>query len=474
MENETSRQSSLSRFREMTPSGSFKNSRSKLLAFFKFYTRYDWRQSFLSFDIVLVKCGRLAQSMVPSRSVRALVRSSMILSLSALVFGVGESVQAQSRKRPGNPGMRQKSEKRSGVGLLQKWFEKKDTPSTDTSPPAPKKQASRTVKIEELDVTDGSQFELDAYQPSDDGALQWSPSDSSSKQGGPAGKLGLVDLIEVALRNSYGVLRRAEAIGVAEKRREAERDWEDPQLRLSFSRDNDVELRRPYTTTETRYTDSRGRDITSRVERDNIKGNTTRERRIRAEQGIQRERIVDRVTPGVDGVKIDRTVHSSGSETRRETRTDSTTDRAGFPSSASRESNNESTRSTSSERTRIFESNPFDPTHPDSGFRIRVRFPIPNWLERKQRLFQAAQEIRLAKIEHSDERRKLIRDVKAGYEQIEYLYALDAFDRQMLSFAETFLAELNEQQRAYDEVVALQGECSPHRHRQVGQARADG
>ncbi|MGK0188203.1 MAG: outer membrane protein TolC [Verrucomicrobiales bacterium] len=430
----------------------FKKTSRRNVDILKSFTGYNWRQSFLSFYLFSGKCGSLVKALLPNLLMRKLFIRSTSLATCLLIMGVGEAAFAQGRK--GSVHMRKGDGKRT-VGILTNLFGKEKAQNTEQE--LDQRSAKGTLKIEgDDDVTIDSESSIDLDV--DASNTQWAPEGRSFEQSAPSsGMLGLKDLIELALRNSAEVLNRELEIGIAEKRREAERDWEDPELRFAMSRDNDIELRRPYKTTETRYIDSNGRDVTSSVERDNIKGNTTRESSNRSEREFTTEKITQKITPGSNGDLVEETVESRSNQSRNDSIFSTSTDRSGQSSRENR-SSSENTRSTRRETTRSFESNPFDPTHPDSGFRIRVRFPIPNFLERKQRLRQAAAEIGIAEAELTAARRSLIREVRDGYERIEYLVALDAFERQLLAHAEELLVAYAEQERQNSELSAqLQG-----------------
>lgn len=432
----------------------FKNFTPNLVKFSKYFTGYNWQQSFLSFSLLPTKREQSVHLMETSRPLHKIIlRASSATICLLLLLVAGDTALAQGRKGPLQRG-RDGDGKRT-VGILTKIFGKKKKTKDGKVEAADSSQRSEPrangIKIEDtqqISADPSGDIQVDVPEA----ATQWAPDGRSFEDSAPpTGNLGLKDLIELALKNSDEVLNRENKIGIAEKRREAEKDWEDPELRFSVSRDNDVELRRPYKTTETRYIDSEGRDVTDSFER-NQKGTTSRERQIRNEKNVTRERITKRVFPGIDGDRVEETVESRSLQSRKDSVSGSTTDAAGFSSSES-SSGTESTRSTERETTRSFESNPWDPTHPDSGFRIRIRFPIPNFLERKQRIRQAAAEIGIAEVELDAARRQLIREVRDGYERIEYLIALDAFDRQLLAHAEDFHSTLVEQERKNKELI---------------------
>ncbi|MCB1096725.1 MAG: TolC family protein [Verrucomicrobiae bacterium] len=370
----------------------------------------------------------------------ALALVSFATCVSMMAGAEGAYAQAKAPRL----GAESKKEQNSGGGILKRipnpfrWFGKKDQATEKQSPAADTTQIEDT---ESITVTEGS-LNKELTQAESSSELQWSPDDRGFEQSAPnTGMLGLKDLIELALRNSDEVLRREQEIGIAEGKRDAERDWEDPQLRISAGRDYDRELQRPYTTTERQFIDSQGRDVTDIVGRDGIKGNTSRERRIREDRGIEERKITKEVTPGIDGDRTRETIETRRKESRNESSTGSSTNSAG-QSAPNRETSSESSSSTTREVRDSFESNAFDPTYPDYSYRIRVRFPIPNFLEMKQRLRQAKAEIGIAQVEHEAARRSLIGDVRNAYERIEYLFALDSFDQQLLAHAEDFLETL--------------------------------
>ncbi|MDA0813310.1 MAG: TolC family protein, partial [Verrucomicrobia bacterium] len=374
---------------------------------------------------------------------------------------IGAYAQA---KGPKLGGPADKKDEKSSGGILKRLpfpkFGKKD------KSPAKQPESTKIEGVENLTgASEGEDApEIELAQPELGSDLRWSPENRSFDQSAPmSGMLGLKDLIELGLRNSEEVLRREREISIAEGNRDTIRDWEDPELRFSIGRDNDIELQRPYTTTERQLIDSEGRDVTDIFGRDLIKGNTTRERRIREEEGITERKITKEVTPGIDGTRTKEITETRSSDTRDESRSGSSTNAAG-QSAPNRETSSEKSRSTSRETQHSFESNANDPTYPDSSFRIKVRFPIPNFLEMKQRLKQAKAEIGIAQVEHDAARRSLVRDIRNAYEKIEYLLALDSFDRQLLVHAEDFhqaLIAQDEWYKAFEAELAAAQANSP-------------
>jgi outer membrane protein TolC len=427
--------------------GNFKNNQGRGLDFIKIFTHYKQLQSFLSFGLLPSKRGTFIRFMPVQFPISRLTLSlaSFVTCLGMLSMPIGAYAQGKGPKLGGPV---DKKEEKSSGGILKRlprlpWLSKKDKSSAEQPEP------TKIEDVENLTSTGEGAPEIELAQPELDSDLQWSPEDRSFDQSAPmSGMLGMKDLIELGLRNSEEVLRREREISIAEGNRDTVRDWKDPELRFSIGRDNDIELQRPYTTTERQLIDSQGRDVTDIFGRDLIKGNTTRERRIREEQGITERKITKEVTPGIDGTHTKETTETRSSDTRDESRSGSSTNSVG-QSAPNRESSSEKTRSTSRETQRSFESNRADPTYPDSSFRIRVRFPIPNFLEMKQRLKQAKAEVGIAEIEHEAARRSLVRDIRNAYEKIEYLLALDSFDRQVLVHAEDFHQALVAQDEKY-------------------------
>ncbi|MDB4673651.1 TolC family protein, partial [Verrucomicrobiales bacterium] len=124
--------------------------------------------------------------------------------------------------------------------------------------------------------------------------------------GDPGGLLDLDDLINLALQSSPDVVRLQGRINTTRAEEKAASDWEDPELRVSYSRDHDVEL--PPSETETRRISSSEttQENRSEFERDNVNGSTTRSTR-NSTTTTRTEEFEDiRITPGATSDRIRR------------------------------------------------------------------------------------------------------------------------------------------------------------------------
>jgi outer membrane protein TolC len=355
---------------------------------------------------------------------------------------------------------KERTAKKPGGGILNRLFDGKNKrggagASSKQSPSSKENPAQTPSALPETrpevppierksDVSaDGevTAIEVDTDPPAPDG-LDWSPSGKKFYEGPPSeGMLGLKDVIETAAENSVRLEQLRGAIKDAKANERAEHDWENPQFRFALDHDYDREVRRPYTTTEKRFIDSKGRDVTDRFQRNN-NGSTERSREFQKQEGIEQRLIKETATPGPNGTQIDTTEFRKGSSSQ----TDSTDTRFDLPSDFSTASTTGSENSSNRDviRESSFESNSFDPLAPDSGLRMRVRIPIPNFVQRPHRLEQAVLDISRVDNEFREERRKLVRDVTDAYERIEYLIALARFDALRLRQAEAYFDALKE------------------------------
>ena len=370
------------------------------------------------------------------------------------VLSLGPSVFAQGRKGPVRQGTSADSSKHKRPLLGRKKKARAQQRQTDNSRRAAEPDASQSVAeadrpsvgvpIKENLTSEGGGDTLmvdtstDGLGPEFERAPGnrsiWEPLDRN-------GPLGLEDLIRIALHYDPEVMRRYEDIAIEEAAKAAEKDWDDPEIRFAFGRDYDVETGRPYTVTEERIRDSKGRDITNEFARDSIRGNSSSNRNTRNTREFTRERTTTKVTPGIDGDRREEITRTESVESRSDLNRGTQIDSSGF-SAPSGSSSSERTKSSTTERTQTFESNAFDPTHPDYGFRIRVRWDLPDFLRMRQRLRQADAEIGIAKVEYEDERRRVETKVTDLYEKVEYLYALDAVDRALQVRAQNYLDAL--------------------------------
>ena len=215
------------------------------------------------------------------------------------------------------------------------------------------------------------------------GALLALPSSAFAGEtpyGGPGGLLDLDDLIRLALQSSPDVVRLQGRIATTRAEEKAASDWRDPELRVSYSRDHDVEL--PPSETETRRTSSSETTQQNRneLERDNVNGSTTSSNRSGTTTTRTEEFENIRTIPGATSDRIIRETNERTTETTRFSDRSTETGPTGGLSFGSEDVTQSTSERTTgrSEEIRSF-GNGFDRTDPDSDldFSLRLRPPNP-------------------------------------------------------------------------------------------------
>lgn len=228
----------------------------------------------------------------------------------------------------------------------------------------------------------------------------WVARDCAAASAGDTRSLNLEQLIQVALKNNAKLAELRGDINVAVAQERSAADWEDPEIRVSLSRDNDVEL--PQTERETRTT------TTTRS------GSSNESSKAQRDGQNERELRETESTEGFDSVTTTRTTRTIEHGARSETITEETWESSADSSSLSERSNitkesggktedSERSETSSSNKNetlidRTVENRQFDSdiTTPDEDANIKLRLRVPNPFERKANIAKARAKIGLA------------------------------------------------------------------------------
>jgi outer membrane protein TolC len=247
------------------------------------------------------------------------------------------------------------------------------------------------------------------------------------------GPLNLQQLIDAALYNNMDVIKARGKIEIAKMKRLATTDWKNPELRLGYSSQVDVEVGDPYRERSTSYTLTDGTEVDQQFYggSSSVNGGVSKSQsRYEFESGRFREtryRTVEReVTPGatVDKVVTREYETRNSSGTSRRTRIDNGSDKFGAPErevSSENGRNNNRQKLTSQTTTYIHHR---DTTTPERQFGMALRFPFPNLWEIKPRIDAAEAEIRAADYDSLAVENEIIAKVRAVYEELSYYEAL--------------------------------------------------
>ncbi len=285
------------------------------------------------------------------------------------------------------------------------------------------------------------------------------------------GSLSLEQLIDLAIATSPELAKLRGDQWVAKALALAAKDIEDPQLRLSYQRDHDVEAPRDEierfsrTTTETFSTrggQSRSRNSQELAENPNVNDqiiaipSSDAERsgfqevgsRITTESGtrtIERGDKSDRITTDITETRVDRGRTSEfgfGQDTFRGVS-------GTFPFSERRSEGSTSRRRVRTVEERFYN---FDRSEPDSDFDISLRFYIPNPWERKARIEAARANIGLTTSLADALEHQIALDVREAYAELKAADAELSSSEQLVSIWQTMVDE----QEAAEGVVQLE------------------
>jgi len=228
-----------------------------------------------------------------------------------------------------------------------------------------------------------------------------------NESGQPVGEVGLQELIELALKNDPKLAALRLNVPVAEAEKRAVVQWRDPELRLSYQTDDNVQLESPFERSG-RVTET----IRGSGAAEETGGRNGDASEISSSSETRTTTFREKVIPGVDSDRIIST------ETERRSSNSSTTssdDRGTFDEEATEtetfQSKSDTTRYTSRDRLAR-----------DESTQAKIRFWIPNPWEMKELVKQAAKEVDLANYEIIAAEREVILRVREDYEKLQYLY----------------------------------------------------
>ena len=224
----------------------------------------------------------------------------------------------------------------------------------------------------------------------------------------PSGEVGLRELIQLALKNDPKLVQLRSQIPVEEAKKRAIplNQWRDPELRLEYSRDNNIQLDQPF---------ERSGQVTERFDTtssENTSGTDGPGSEQTSSTEVRNSSFTERVEPGRFSETVTRT------ETEERTTDSSTTTRDSGGIERENSSETETIRSTRQETN--FDSR--DSLARDDTASAKIRFWIPKPWEKKALLKQASKEIDLANYTITAAEREVILEVREHYEDLQYLY----------------------------------------------------
>lgn len=229
------------------------------------------------------------------------------------------------------------------------------------------------------------------------------------------------DLIRLAIANHPELARRRAQVLIAQAKIKGAGDWENPELRIGYAWDTDERIREPFLEQSTERITSSERYQQS----DSLRsldgpfqpreGNSSYERTSGGVSGSRYRTIERRVTPGRFRDIVETTVSESRSSRDSFSRNTTQTNQGATFSEAEAGSRNTDRRIV--ERSREVINHPDDFSR-DDQFSLLVRFRVPNPWERRARIEIAAAETERAESDYLIEEDKVVRTVRAMYEDL--------------------------------------------------------
>lgn len=230
-----------------------------------------------------------------------------------------------------------------------------------------------------------------------------------NSQAQPVGEVGLRELVALALKNDpkLAALRSRVPVEEAKKRAVRLQQWRDPEIRISHSKEDNIQLDEPYTRSGTLV-----ERISGSGDRTDTGGTNDPTREQSSSSEVRRTTFKEKVIPGEHSDRIIRTEtehRSSNTDTRVSEKRGSFTENT---------KEKETFRSTQ-DLTR-FDSR--DRLARDQTTSVRIRFWLPKPWETKARINQAAKEVDLANYEITAAEREVILEIREAYEDLQYTY----------------------------------------------------
>ncbi len=234
-------------------------------------------------------------------------------------------------------------------------------------------------------------------------------------------------LILLAIANDAELARRRSQIQIARAKVKGAGDWENPELRIGYAWDRDNRLTEPFVerateriTAQERYSSSESsRNLATGFEP--FAGDSEIEQRNGRVRTSRYRTIERRVTPGRYRDVIDTTVYER--RNARESFSQNTAVSSQGASFNTREGVSQNTDRRIVERSREIINHPDDYSR-DDELSILIRFRIPNLWERRANIELAAAETARAESDYLIEEDKVIREVRALYEDLNILESM--------------------------------------------------
>ena len=273
------------------------------------------------------------------------------------------------------------------------------------------------------------------------------PEEESIQRSIPGNGLLFEDaLVRLAIANNPELARRRAEILIARAKEKGAGDWENPELRIGYAWDQDDRLKEPFIERATERINSSER-YTQTQSQSNLAGPFQvgeGDSQLQSTSGgirASRYRTIERrVTPGRYRDVIDTTVfeHRKANETFRQN-TSQTTQGATLNS---RESGAQNTDRRIMERARETINHP-DNYSRDDQLSLLVRFRVPNPWERRAKIELAAAQTARAESDYLIEEDKVVRTVRAMYEDLNMTESLSRGTVSRKGVNEKFLADLD-------------------------------
>jgi outer membrane protein TolC len=234
-----------------------------------------------------------------------------------------------------------------------------------------------------------------------------------------AGKLGERELTLLAIAHRPELERLRGDVSVASAARRAAGDLANPELRLSYAQDNDDRIGEPYSERETvTISGTEAYDSTTASTTTLPPSTTVGESATESgTESTNRVRVIERrVTPGADRDIVEEKIY----ETTSTGSTSSSHRSKGGINSTQSTTKNEDRRLIGSSRKVIEHPNT---SGRDNAWGLLLRFQLPHPWERRAKLQRAAAEISLAQADYYAEEDRIVRIVRATFQDLSLLEA---------------------------------------------------
>jgi hypothetical protein len=295
------------------------------------------------------------------------------------------------------------------------WQQSKPKAKATKSKPVPASRPA-AVPVPALDPVLPSGFAIPVVPQ------RTAPEEGSIQRSVPGtGPLGEDDIIRLAIANNAELARRRSEILIARAKAKGAGDWENPELRIGYAWDQDERLSEPFTEQATERITA-GESYSSLERQRNLApeffpgyGESSLQRTSGSVNTSRYRTIERKVTPGQFRDVVETTVY----EQRKASGTSlqSNADTIQGVTADRREARSQQTNRRIVERSREVIDHPDDYSR-DDELALLIRFRIPNPWERKAKLEIAAAETARAESDYLIEEDKVVRTVRAMYEDL--------------------------------------------------------